>query len=154
MIRKWASLFTRSVNKRVVSRRRPLHVPIKISFEPETNTGGLRLPPANLSTRGETHDLSTSGIAFVVSSIRIEQYYLVGEGRTLNAEMTLPAGKIKMKMIGVRYEQIGEHVSTTQYLVGASITEMSDADREAYREFLTTRPRKGRALEFGVNKTS
>ena len=153
MIRKWASLFTRSVNKRVVSRRRPLHVPIKISFEPQTVTGGLRLPPANLSTRGETRDLSASGIAFVISSIRIEQYYLVGEGRSLIAELTLPAGKITARLLGVRYEQIGEHVSTTQYLVGASITEMSDEDREAYREFLTSRPRKGRALEFGVNKS-
>ncbi len=153
MIRKWASLFTRSVNKRVVSRRRPLHVPIKLSFEPEKNTGGLVLPPSNLSTRGETHDLSSSGIAFVVSSIRIQQYYLVGEGRTLKAELTLPAGKIEMQLLGVRYEQIGEHISTTQYLVGASITDMTDADRELYRDFLTTRPRKGRALEFGVNKS-
>lgn len=153
MIRKWASLFTRSVNKRVVSRRRPLHVPIKISFEPVKHTGGLTLPPGNLSTRGETEDLSSTGIAFIVSSIRLQQYYLVGEGRILNAELTLPTGKIKMQLLGVRYEQVGEHVSTTQYLVGASIQDMPEADREVYREFLTSRPRKGRALELGVNKS-
>ena len=153
MIRKWASLFTRSVNKRVVSRRRPLHVPIKISFEPEKITGGLVLPPADLSIRGETQDLSSSGIAFIVSSIRIQQYSLVGENRTLNAELTLPSGKVNMQLVGVRYEQVGEHVSTTQYLVGASITAMAEADREAYREFLVTRPRKGRALELGTTKS-
>ncbi|HUF05457.1 MAG TPA: hypothetical protein VMM38_14955 [Aridibacter sp.] len=153
MIRKWASLFTRSVNKRVVARRRPLHVPIKISFEPDKNTGGLVLPPPDLSTRGETHDLSSSGVAFIVSSIRIQQYYLVGEDRTLRAEMTLPSGKVKMKLMGVRYEQVGEHVSTTQYLVGATILDMTETDREAYREFLTTRPRKGGAFELGVNKS-
>ena len=104
---------------------------------------------------GETTDMSHSGIAFVVSSIRIKENYLVGEGRVLNAELDLPNGKVSMKIVGQRYEPVGEHISTARYLVGASISEITDENREAYDDFLRLGGSKGNtgSLKFGVDES-
>ncbi len=111
----------------------------------------------NLCVRGETKDLSNTGVAFIVPSIRLREYYLVGENRVLEAELNLPDGKVKMQIIGERYEQLSdEHSSTTSYLIGARIAEMSCGDRDVYEQFLRTGVRQkinAPALEFRVDKS-
>jgi hypothetical protein len=59
-----------------------------------------------------------------------------------------------MKAVGRRYEQVGEHVSTARYLIGASIEEISDENREAYNAFLRYGD-KGttRSLKFGIDES-
>lgn len=153
MIRKLVSKFNKSITERVVSPRKNYEVAIKIWFEPDRNTGRLKLPLENLTVLGETKDLSRSGIAFIVSAIRIQENYLVGEGRTLNAELDLPDGKVHMQIIGSRYEQVGQHISTAQFLIGAKITQMSKDHREAYEHFLRYghKQKKG-SLELGIDK--
>lgn len=145
MIRKLISSFNKSVTKQIVAPRREFHIPIKISITPETNTGKLNMPVAEYSIRGETMDLSKSGIAFVVSAIRIKEYYLVGQSRLLNAEIDLPNGKVRMQMVGQRYEQIGIHSSMSEFLIGANIVKMAAADREVYEDFL----RRGKLAKNG-----
>ncbi len=152
MIRKWASKFRKSVSKRVVSRRREYHLPIEISFEPDRNTGSLQRPINKLSVRGETCDLSETGIGFVVSSIRLREYYLVGEGRVLTAELKLPNGRIKMQIVGQRYEQVGQHASNTKYLVGAKIVQISEGDKDIYSSFLEKNKQKTGMLELGIDE--
>lgn len=141
--------------ERSVSIRYRRAVAIKLSFEPNRNTDRLDAAPKIIYLMGETTDLSYSGIAFVVPSIRIKENYLVGEGRILNAELDLPNGKILMKVVGERYEPVGEHISTARYLVGASIKEITEANREAYDDFLRLGDKNGRAgsLEFGVDES-
>lgn len=135
-IRKLLNKVAVSISKRLSGRRIKFSVPIKITIYPEISTGSLRpIRFASLSISGETYDLSKNGIAFIVSSIRLKEYYLVGEDRKLHAEIDLPNGKIKMELIGVRYEQIDIHDSASKYLVGARIVNMSNEDREAYEEF-------------------
>lgn len=136
MFRKLFAQLNKSVSKQVVAARHDYAVPIKLTFEPDRNTGKLRMPINNLSIVGETKDLSHSGIAFVVSSVRVKEYYLVGEGRTLNAELDLPNGKVQLQIVGQRYEQIGEHISVSQYLIGAKILFMTEENREVYEHFL------------------
>ena len=116
--------------------RHNLHVPISISFAPNTNTGRLTLNREVLVIKGETKDLSANGIAFVVNAIRLREYYLVGENRILNAELDLPNGKIAMQIVGQRYEQVGEHLSVTKYLIGATILNITPLERDIYEEFL------------------
>ena len=140
------------MDKRTVSRRKKAQLSITVSFEPDKNTGSLPRSISDLSIRGETRDLSDSGVGFVVSSIRLREYYLVGEGRVLNAELNLPNGKVRMQMMGQRYKQIGQHVSTTQYLVGAKILKMSESDRETYYEFLRKKKLAGGMLELGIDE--
>lgn len=138
MIRKLVSRLNKSVTKQIVAQRKELHLPIKISITPDRAAGRLNgAQPESFAIRGETKDLSKTGIAFVVSAIRIREYYLVGENRNLTAEIDLPDGtKVKMNIVGQRYEQINIHDSVSEYMIGAKITQMSESDREVYEEFL------------------
>ena len=154
MIRKFFAKFNKSLTERVVASRKKLHVPIKVWLEPDRSTGRLKLPSEKISIAGETTDLSTSGIGFIVSSIRIKENYLVGEGRTLNVELDLPEGKIQMQVVGQRYEQVGQHISTARFLIGASIARISDENREAYEHFLRYGDkRKKGTLALGVDES-
>lgn len=139
MIRKLVSRLNRSVTKQIVAQRRELHLPVKISITPDRPTGRLTAAAEQFSIRGETKDLSKTGVAFVVSAIRIREYYLVGENRTLKAEIDLPDGtKLKMNLVGQRYEQINIHDSVSEYLIGAKITQIAQDEREIYEEYLKT----------------
>lgn len=156
MLRRIISKFNRSVSKRVVSFRRKYEVPIKLSFAPTEGAGKIQIPHKEVSIIGETKDLSKTGIALVVPAIRVREFYLVGEGRTLNAEMDLPSGNVKMQIVGQRYEQIGEHISTSRYLIGARITFMTDDNREAYETFLRygkTKTKSAGSLKLGVDES-
>ncbi len=135
MLRNLIAKFTKSLSARVGAVRYKREVAIKLSFEPTGKTGRLD-STKNLFIIGETVDLSGSGISFTVASIRVRENYLVGEGRILNAELDLPNGKVSMKILGQRYELIGEHLSTERYLIGASIEKMTDENRAAYDDFL------------------
>ncbi|MCB1024051.1 MAG: hypothetical protein KDB79_06670 [Acidobacteria bacterium] len=152
MIRRLAEMLRKSVNKRSISRRRECSVPVTIKLGLDHNTGPLPKSISELTVTGETCDLSSTGIGFVVSTIRLREYYLVGEERLLNAEISLPNGLVKMQIIGQRYEQVGQHVSATQYLVGARIVKMSDRDSNLYMEFLSNKKVKSGSLTLGIDE--
>jgi hypothetical protein len=154
MIRKLISKFNRSLAERMVAPRRKHQVPVKVWFEPEKKTGRLKQSTENLFICGETNDLSASGIGFLVSSIRLKENYLIGENRVLNVEIDLPGAKVRMQVVGQRYEQIGTNISASRYLIGASICEMDESVREVYEHFLQHGDaRKKGSLALGVNKT-
>lgn len=136
MIRKLIARFNKSVSERRAAPRYDFQAPVKIWIQPPGKTGKLQTPAEPLCIYGETKDLSAAGIAFLVPSIRIRESYLVGENCLLNAELDLPAGRLRMQIIGQRYEQIGEHLSVSRYLIGASIEQMKAEDREIYEHFL------------------
>jgi hypothetical protein len=136
IIRKLITGISNQLKGKMSPSRRSLQVPISISFVPESNTGRLTVKREVFSIRGETKDLSTTGIAFLVDSIRLREYYLVGENRILDATLELPGAKIRMKILGQRYEQVGEHLSVNKYLIGATIENMNQLDREIYDEYL------------------
>jgi hypothetical protein len=135
MLRELASKFSVSWIERRASVRKKFEVPVKVCFAPEKNVHNLTSCEDSFLS-GETVDLSESGIAFVVSSIRIKEKYLVGQDRVLHVEMDLAGKKIQMRVLGKRYERVGIHASTEKYLVGAAITEMSADDRTKYEYFL------------------
>ncbi len=155
MLRELVSRFSVSWIVRRASVRKKFELPVKVCFAPEKNPLNVTASCEDLFLSGETVDLSESGIAFVVSSIRIKEKYLVGQERSLNVEMDLAGKKIQMRVLGKRYERVGIHASTEQYLVGAAITEMNPEDQQEYEYFL----RNGKkllktsgvpALEMGV----
>ncbi|MET0751872.1 MAG: hypothetical protein ABWZ66_00750 [Pyrinomonadaceae bacterium] len=154
MIRKLISKFNKSITERVVSARHKYEVPIKIWIEPDRVTGRLQKPVEHLTISGETKDLSKTGIAFIVPAIRLREYYLVGENRTLNAELDLPGGKIQMQVVGQRYEQVGQHISEARFLIGATIQRIGAQERETYEEFLHLGKKRGKAkgFELGIDK--
>ena len=153
MIRELISRFNRSLSEQMVSARRRQVSPIKIWFDPEMNTDLARERARNACIIGETVDLSKTGVGFLVPAIRVKEKYLVGQLRALNVEIDLPTGKVCMRMIGRRYEKVGQHISTERFLVGAEILELRGADREAYEEFLK-RPAQRMAKSTGEVRAS
>lgn len=147
MIRELIRKLFGKVTERTHSARKKFNAPLKIVFPPSTNTGQLRDPKDMLYITGETFDLSNSGIAFIVSSIRVRENYLVGQDRRLHAELDLPGGKVKMTIVGRRYERVGVHLSTERFLIGAEIVEISKADRDAYDHFLRYGIRRKKTVE-------
>lgn len=136
MIRSLVTKITGLIAERSHSPRRKCEAPVKIWFEP-LNLSGIHISSADgVYMSGETVDVSKTGIAFMVSQIRIKENYLVGHERVLNMEIDLPGGKVRMRVIGRRYEREGIHLSDERYLVGAEIIEMSKHDRDVYNQFL------------------
>jgi hypothetical protein len=136
MLRELVSKFSVSLIERRASVRKKYEVPVKVYFAPEKNPLNLTVSSQDLFLSGETVDLSETGIAFVVSSIRIREKYLVGQERALSVEMDLAGKRIRMQVLGKRYERVGIHASTERYLVGAAITDMNPDDRVKYEYFL------------------
>src|SRR5687767_14440047 len=126
MLRELVSRFSVTWIERRASVRQKYPVRVKVCFAPEKNPNNITRTCEELFLSGETVDLSETGIGFVVSSIRIKEKYLVGQERILNVEMDLAGKTIHMQVLGKRYERVGIHASTERYLVGATITDMSD----------------------------
>jgi hypothetical protein len=154
MLRKLIAKFNRSLTERVVASRHSYEVPIRVWIEPDRATGKLQKSIEHLMISGETKDLSKTGIAFIVPAIRLREYYLVGENRVLTAELDLPGGKVRMQIVGQRYEQVGQHISESRFLIGAAIQRMTAEERDAYEEFLQYGKRRGKAkgFELGIDK--
>ena len=155
MIRELITKFNRSLSERMVSSRRRHRAPMKVWFDPDTKgEHALHLAKA-ACILGETVDISRSGIAFIVPSIRSQEKYLVGQDRALNIEMDLPTGKVQMRVIGKRYEKVGVHISTERFLVGAQIEALDGADKQMYETFLKAGPRRikgtANAFELGID---
>lgn len=138
MIRELISRFNRSLSEHLVSSRRPTTAPIKIWFDPEANTERAVEAARSACILGETVDMSSTGIGFLVPVIRLKEKYLVGHDRNLNVEIDLPTGKVYMRVIGRRYEKVeGIHMSMERFFVGAHITSLQGPDKQNYEAYLT-----------------
>src|SRR6188474_2761460 len=103
MLRELINRFNRSLSERMVSARRRHRAPIKVWFDADGNSELARERARAACVFGETVDISRTGIAFVVPSIRVKEKYLVGQERNLNIEIDLPNGKVNLRAIGRRY---------------------------------------------------
>jgi hypothetical protein len=117
------------------NRRRSRRVRARLSFtlslsDPRVNTNGSRRLP---TLDGHTLDVSVTGLALIVPAIRIGEHYLAGADRKLHIKLELPSGPIEMKVVTVRYENLDDG---SGYLIGARISEMSEADRATFQKYV------------------
>jgi hypothetical protein len=118
------------------NRRHSKRVRVRLSFtlslaDPRVSTNGARrLPTLN----GHTLDVSTTGLALIVSAIRVGEHYLAGNDRRLHIKLELPDGPVEMKVATVRYESLDDE---SGYLIGARISEMSDSDRASFDKYVS-----------------
>lgn len=125
------------LRKFIGDRRRAERVNVKLSF-----AVSLLDHQSGRDTRsasrifGHTLDISATGLALIVSAIRIDDHYLAGEGRTLRIDLRLPEGEVVIQGSSARYEPLDESESEKGYLIGVNITGMSDADRALYNEYV------------------
>ena len=155
MIRELVTKLSGVLERNKHSIRKRCDAPVRVSFEPTRTTGNIHTTLEGLSISGEAADVSKTGIAFIVPSIRIKEFYLVGQDRLLNVELDLPDGKVKMKALGRRYIKVGQHLSDEKFFVGAEIVEMDREDRQVYDDFLRFALKSAKtatpSLEMGVD---
>lgn len=120
------------------NRRHSKRVRARLNFtlslsDPRVGTNGSRrLPTLN----GHTMDVSLTGLALIVPAIRIGEHYLAGADRKLYVKLELPGGRVEMKVVTVRYENLDDG---SGYLIGARILEMSDAERKSFQNYVENR---------------
>jgi hypothetical protein len=136
MLREIAARFTNVLAQRRAAVRKKVSVAVRVRFAPLFGAVGHIKNSEKLALSGATTDVSSCGLGMILPSIRIEQSYLVGEDRPLIVEMDIHDRTIILKVVGRRYEEIGEHLSTRRFLVGAEIVEMTPTDRVAYEYFV------------------
>jgi hypothetical protein len=118
-------------NRRLVTRRK-VRLAASVSFiEGDAPAESLERP---LTVLGYTRDISANGLALIVPTIRSD---LSESGNyLLRIILALPTGDVSMNAIAVRHERLDASSPDIGYLVGASISEMSESDRNLYLEYL------------------
>jgi hypothetical protein len=116
------------------SPRRIVRLNFRLSLaSPARNLNGTRKVS---SIDGHTMDIGERGLALIVPAITLGEHHLVGENRSLELKLELPAGPIEMQVMPVRYERLDEHKTETGYLIGVKILAMSDEERAAFSDYL------------------
>ena len=124
------------------NRRHHKRVRTRLTFtlslsDPRVSTNGSRrLPTLN----GYTLDVSVTGLALIVPAIRIGEHYLAGADRKLHVKLELPSGPVEMMVVSVRYEDLEDG---SGYLIGARISEISDADRASFEKYILAADSRG-----------
>jgi hypothetical protein len=136
MLREIATRFNKVLAERRAAPRKKVSVAVRVRFAPDQYAVGHIKNSEKLSLNGSTSDISACGVGLVLPSIRLDQHYLVGQDRPLIVEMDIHDRTVIMKVVGRRYEEVGEHLSVRRFIVGAEILEMSPTDRAAYSYFL------------------
>lgn len=85
---------------------------------------------------GSTRNISESGLAVVLNSLRIESRLITDEGCKLRIVLDIyPQGLVEMEAIAVRSEPLEE--KDGGYLIGVCITDIRDDNRTGYLEYLS-----------------
>lgn len=132
--------FVSRLRRFFANRRRNKRARARLTFslslvDPRTSSNGFRRLP---TIDGHTLDLSPSGMGLVVQAIRIGEHYLVGDERRLHLKLDLPSGPVELNVAPVRYESLEEDPQEGGYLIGVRITDMSEADRTRFSEYVKT----------------
>jgi hypothetical protein len=123
-------------NRRRVIRRK-VRLPASLSLiDAETPaSSSTTYPPSAL---GYTRDISAEGLALIMPSLSLGDHDLSSGELMLRIILALPTGNVEMRATVVRHERPEESGPDMGYLIGLSITEMSQADRNLYAEYLHT----------------
>ena len=134
LARRIAARLREFIGNRRRAKRFCARLPFSVSLiDQQLNLNGSR---RRASISGHTADVSTTGLGLVVPAIRIGEHYLVGENRRLRIELELPGGPVALQGVSVRYERLDESGTENGYLIGVSIAEMNERDRDHYVEYV------------------
>jgi len=88
--------------------------------------------------KGHTRDLSERGIGLLVPQVHLDGHHLAAEGRELELQLEVGGGApISMLVMPHRYERLDETEMGCNYLIGARIVTIDEADRIRYLKFVT-----------------
>lgn len=109
---------------------------LSVSVSPVQSARPARVSTGRGALYGYTRDISSSGLALILPTIRIDNIYLTGEDRMLELLIEHEAEPIVIYGVAARYEKLDEESADKGYLVGVKIVEMSEDDRARYSALL------------------
>lgn len=94
----------------------------------DTNVSGDE-EPHRLTFFGSTNDISASGLALILPSVRVDERNCSGKDHTLQISLYTSTDMVKMKASIVRCQPLSEREPEKGYFLGAKIIDMADKDR-------------------------
>ena len=120
-------------NRRRVTRRK-VRLPVSVSLIYGDAPAGSSHSP--MSVLGYTRDISADGLALIVPAIPTGEDELTSGDHRLRIILALPVGDVEMRATLVRHEHLDKSEQDIGYLIGVSISEMSENERDLYLEYL------------------
>lgn len=139
LVRSVVSKFSRFIVDRRGAPRVNVRLPFSISVQ---GTNGNGNGGRERLLEGFTRDISASGLGLIVSTMRIDGYCIVVDGRPRKLVLRLPNGSVTMLVLPVRSERLGD--SGAGYIIGAQITAIDEEDRQRYLDYLLSGLKPGR----------
>lgn len=94
--------------------------------------------PRILKLVGHTRNISETGLAFIVPSIRIGEQFAGVIGSSMRITLYLLSGHVEIHATPVRYEHLPASDPERGYLIGVRITEMADDEWVRMVEYVRT----------------
>lgn len=128
------------------ARRHDIRLPLSVSLL-DAKTMTISEPYSTAMT-GYLRDISKTGLALVVPSIRFGNRFLLSGHDPLRVIVELPDGTINIQVAPVRYDRVYEEQGERQYLIGARIMEITNSDREHLIRYIQ-QMKKSKDASFG-----
>ena len=135
-------------------RRRSQRLRVRLTFSLSVlrQTKLKRLNASDHTLKGHTRDISVHGLALLLPQIHLDGYHLAAEGREMQLILELPAGVVSMVIVPKRYEKLEGAELGCNYLIGARIIRMEDADKVRYEDYLNSGLKRAPSnIESGAN---
>jgi hypothetical protein len=110
--------------------------------------------PSSRTLKGHTVDISSKGLAMLLPQVHLAGYHLAAEGRELHVVLELPDGPMAMRVLPRRYEMLDDAELGCNYLIGATIVDVSDDDRNRLESFIAQASNGHSATNLTHSKTS
>ncbi len=135
LIRSVVSRVRTYLKDRRKSPRLRVRLGLSISVLRKANSNGSS--QVSRTMKGHTRDISTKGLGMLLPQVHLAGYHLAAEGRELHVMLELPDGPIAMMVLPRRYEMLDDAELGCNYLIGATIVDVSDQDRKRLECFIT-----------------
>jgi hypothetical protein len=103
----------------------------------DTQTGVADARKQQFILYGTTHDLSDSGVAVVITNVKIDQRFFE-EAHLLPLTLFLPNGQVQMEISPVRYNLLNAVQPDEGFFIGAKLSRISDDQRAILRQYFDT----------------
>jgi hypothetical protein len=110
------------------AQRHGLRLPVNVSLL-HVKSAAVSVP-CSPAVAGYLLNISRTGLALVVPSLRFGNRFLVSEHPPLGVWIELPGGSVNIQMTPVRYDRLNGAQADCGYVIGGRIVRMADADRE------------------------
>jgi hypothetical protein len=88
--------------------------------------------------KGHTRDISAHGLALLLPQIHLDGYHLAAEGQEMHLVLEFAGGNVSMVVAPKRYEKLEASELGCNYLIGARIVRIDEADRIRYENCLSS----------------